>query len=756
MRHESLEAFSDWEVLGYESAAEMMRQLVEQSKPSLRKRFGYPELKRRPAVYANAELHLDYETYSEIDLTKVGAHKYAEHQSTEILCAAYAFGDDEPQMWFPDEPCPPEIAEHIERGGEIHAWNANFERLITMYVAHLKYGWPLPDLRQYRCVMVRAMAMNMPARLDQAAPAFGLPIRKDDAGSRIMKQLCKPRTPTKKIRDLRFTPDNAPEKFKILYDYCLQDVRVEQGVGHRVVKLLPSEQELWFIDQTINDRGIMVDMDLVAKAEKICNDEKTALEVELKQVTEGEVGSIGAVKQLKAFIVRHGFEIADCAKEQLEAFLGRDDIPDNVRRAVEIRLEAGKASIAKLLAFTLRVCADGKIKGSLQFHGATQTGRWAARGVQLQNLPKPDMSLKTDVLLAIKCIKDGWSREDISSFFGPPITVVADCLRGMLCAPDGRVLWSRDLTGIEARMLPWLAGADEAIDAFFEFDKGTGADNYKVAAAQIYNIPISEVTKDQRQVGKVAVLALGFGGGAAAFAKMAKVYRLDLATIYDIVFGVATPMNREKAVDGWKARGTKSGIRKKAWLTAEMIKLAWREANHEIVQFWYDLENAAINAVENPGKSFKAGEHITFKKSGSFLRCKLPSGRSIYYPYPRVEWRMTPWGKQKAVLLFKAIDSFTRKWKEQEFYGGKSSENVTQASARDVMANAIMLTEAAGYENVLSVHDEGVAETDEDFGSEEEFHELFTTPPVWALPNGNRRGLPIAASGWIAERYKKE
>jgi DNA polymerase len=762
MRHEALDKFADWEVLGFESATDMMRELGIATTPSLRERFGYAPIRRRTVLHRAAELHLDWETYSEADLTKVGAHKYAQHKSSEILCAAYAFGNEEPQLWFPDEPCPQDIIDHVASGGEIHAWNANFERLMWKYVAGPKYGWPVPELRQYRCIMVRAMAMNMPAKLDHAAPAFGLPIRKDTAGSRIMLQLCKPRKPTKKIPGTRFTPENAPEKFKIMYDYCLQDVRVEQGVGERAIKLIAREQELWFIDQEINDRGIMVDMDLVAKAERICNEEKEALEAEMRMVTDMRVNTLGAVKQLKEFVNLRleeelvGITIESCDKETLESLLGRDDIPVDVRRAVSIRLEAGKASIAKLAAFTLRVCDDGTIKGSLQYHGATQTGRWAARGVQLQNLPKPDIHLNTDVHLAIKCIKDGWSRADIAAFFGPPISVVADCLRGMLMARPGRVLRSRDLTGIEARMLPWLAGAHDAIAAFFEFDRGTGADNYKVAAAQIYNIPVSEVTKDQRQVGKVAVLALGFGGGAAAFAKMAKVYRLDLATIYDIVYGIATPDNRLKAVEGWKARGSKSGIRKKAWLTAEMIKLAWREANHEIVQFWYDLEEAAINAVENPGKKFMAGEFITFNMTGSFLRCKLPSGRSIFYPYARVEWRVTPWGSRKPTLIFKSIDSFTRKWAEQDFYGGKASENVTQAAARDVMANAIIVTENAGYENVLSVHDEGVAETDEDFGSEDEFHELFTTPPAWALPKGNRLGLPIAASGWSDDRYKKE
>ncbi|RRC35880.1 hypothetical protein EIA11_24615, partial [Escherichia coli] len=169
MRHEALDKFADWEVLGYDSAADMMREMGIDVPPSLRERFGYGPVTRRTAIHKPAELHLDWETYSEIDLPDVGAHKYAEHKSTEILCAAYAFGDDEPQLWFPDEPCPQDIVDHVKAGGEVHAWNANFERLIWLYVAGPKYGWPVPDLRQYRCIMVRAMAMNMPAKLEHAA-----------------------------------------------------------------------------------------------------------------------------------------------------------------------------------------------------------------------------------------------------------------------------------------------------------------------------------------------------------------------------------------------------------------------------------------------------------------------------------------------------------------------------------------------------------------------------------------------------------
>ncbi len=695
-------------------------------------------------------LHLDYETYSEEDLIKAGAHKYAMHESTELLNAGWAFDDDEPVLWIPGMPCPPEIVEHVINGGMVAAWNANFERLMWQYVAGPKYGWLVPKLEQYDCIMVRAMAMNMPGKLENAAPAFGLPIRKDDVGARTMKQLCKPRKTTKKNPDRRFTREKYPEKFAILDHYVLQDVRVEQGIYKRAIRLIPSERALWLLDQKINDRGIMVDMELVEKARLIVEAEKDALNIEMQNVTDFAVLTCDAVKQIKAFIVGRGFDIKGVDKDALTNLLARDDLPPEVRRCTEIRLEAGKASVAKLDAFARRICTDGTIKGTLQFHGAKQTGRWAARGVQVQNFPRP--SPDTDILLVIEDILNPLTsnREWIATMHGPPVSIISDILRGILKARPGRKLFSRDLSGIEARVLPWLAGAEDALEAFRTFDAGEGYDNYCHAAARIYNVPVEQITKAQRQVGKVAVLALGFGGGASAFASMAKIYRVDLDAIFETVWGVTTLLNREKAEDGWKSRGCKSGIRKRAWLAAEMIKLAWRDANPDIVQFWYDLENAAINAIENPGQTFKAGEYITYRKSGSFLRCKLPSGRSIFYPYARIEWITTPWGKQKKEIIFKSEDGFTRKWSEQKFYGGFGSENVTQAVARDVMVVGLLAAEAGGYETLITIHDEDVAECDEALGSEEEFHELFVTPAPWAP------GLPVTATGWLDERYKKE
>jgi DNA polymerase len=348
--------------------------------------------------------------------------------------------------------------------------------------------------------------------------------------------------------------------------------------------------------------------------------------------------------------------------------------------------------------------------------------------------------------------------------WGSPMQAVADCLRGCIAARPGNTLRSVDLTGIEARVNPWLAGAEDVLQAFRDFDtiigldkKGKpirlGPDAYCVAAAQIYNVDVSEIdNKDpRRQVGKVAVLALGFGGGAGAFASMAKIYKVDLEAIYFSVITFCGDAMLKMAEDAWKERGSKSGMRKFAWIGSEIVKLLWRAANPDVVQFWKDLENAAVLAIQNPGRTFEAGEHIKYRKSGSFLRCILPSGRSIWYPYAEVEWKPTPWGTNKATLFYKAVDGKTNKWKRHHLYGGKQGENVTQSAARDVCAEGIVRHHDAGYQPIMSVHDENVADDPVGFGSDEEFLDLMVKPPSWT--GGT---LPIAATGWNDFRYKKD
>jgi DNA polymerase bacteriophage-type len=697
-------------------------------------------------------LHLDYETFSEVNLLKTGTHPYAMHKSTDVNCLGWAFNKEEPTLWIPGMPIPKSVRRHIESDGAIFAWNAMFERLITKYVMVKKYGWPEPAIEQYYCVMVMAMAMGLPGKLDKAAPAVGIDLRKDPVGHRAMMRLCKPRKPTKSDPSLRFTRDKYKAMFEAQDAYCLQDVRVEQGILDRVVLLKKSEQAFWWRDQHIQDRGCRVDVALVGKSYALIEKELKNLNARMRRVTGEMVSTVNATKQLVDWLKAGGVAWPENTnpsvdKDNVERLLMRDDLSDEQREAIEIRKEAAKTSTAKLERALSQLCRDGTVKGQLQFHGAG-TGRDGARGLQLQNLPRP--SKNTVVKEAIADILNDYDLDLIRTFHGNPMQVIADILRGIIIAKKGKKLWTRDLSQIEARMTFYLAGQHDKVQAFRDYDAKIGPDIYIIAAAGIYGMPASTIgDKDERrQVGKVSSLALGFLGGAGAFGSMAKLYRLDLDPLFDTAWHLIDDEQRDRALKGWKERGRSSGMKKRHWLAAEAVKLKWREENPEVVDYAKALEQAAIEAMIRPGETIWAGL-IGYRKTGSWLRCILPSGRSLFYAFPRLTNVKTPWGTTRKGIRFWAQDGVTKQWREFAMYPGLNIQNVVQAASRDVMFEAVERCEDAGYLNILRIHDEGVFETDEDEGDDDEFHALFVQPPAWAP------GLPIAADGWTGKRYRK-
>lgn len=310
-----------------------------------------------------------------------------------------------------------------------------------------------------------------------------------------------------------------------------------------------------------------------------------------------------------------------------------------------------------------------------------------------------------------------------------------------------RVLRSSDFSNIEGRKIAWLAGQGDKLDAFRAFDAGTGPDLYLVQAAAIYNVSVP-AAYPYRQIGKVGELSLGFQGGPRAFAKMAKNYGVRIAEQYEGIWANSAEDFKDAALVAWDDRGRKTGMSEKAWLASEVIKLAWRAKNHRIAAYWKEVEDAAIKAIRQDGEIIHAGK-VRFRKVGSFLFCLLPSGRALTYPYPRLKEKETPWGEKRQQMVYKSIDQFTKKWGDKTAYGGLLVENITQASARDIMAEAMLRVDAAGYNVVLTVHDEIITEDDETFGSMAEFNALMTEVPSWAT------GLPISVGGWCGKRYRK-
>ncbi len=338
-------------------------------------------------------------------------------------------------------------------------------------------------------------------------------------------------------------------------------------------------------------------------------------------------------------------------------------------------------------------------------------------------------------------------RNSIDMFYGSPLGILADCLRGFLIASPGHDLIGADFSAIEARVLAWLADETSVLERF----RGDGK-VYEFAASNIYRIPMEQITKYQRQIGKVSELAFGFGGGVRAIQKMAKNYDVRMAPALPGLWKAATSDQRDSAIKYWDSKGKDFGISKEEFLASEITKLSWRKTRPKTVAYWSSLENASKLAVANPGKICTVGpigREIKYKAAGSFLWCLLPSKRALCYPYPRVETIQTPWGEPKQSLTYMSEDSTTRKWERHKAYGGLLCENVTQAVARDLLAEAMLRLEQKTYPVVMHVHDEVVCEVPEGLGSVKELESITCELPIWA------NGLPIAAEGWRGKRFQK-
>jgi DNA polymerase len=658
----------------------------------------------------------DFETYSAVDLKARGLHVYATDKTTGIHYFSYGSTADDIKTWLEGEPFPDEMAAHLDAGGILTAWNAAFEHHLWNECAVRRYGWPKLRIEQVQCSMAEAYAMGLPGSLENAAPALGVEQRKDALGKRVMLQLAQP-----KADGTFWTRAQAPEKFEQLRRYNRQDVRTELAVRERTMRLSAYEQRVWLLDQKINSAGVRVDLPAIDKAIALVEVEKKRLNAEMLRVTGGVVGACTEVQLLVKWIRSQGVEMTGLAKaDVLDALEG--DLPPQVEAALRLRREAAKSSTAKLVAMKERASSDGRVRGGFQYHGAG-TGRWAHRGIQPGNMPRGNLK-PHEVEDAIAHLHD---RTYIDVMYGQPLDVISSCLRGMLVPEPGKDLVAMDFSQIEARVLPWLAGQESVLQIF-----RTTGNIYEHAAAGIYHVPMESVTKAQRMIGKVSVLALGFGGGRGAFQSMARVYNVKVP---------------DSEVDE--------------------IKVAWRNAHPAIVQYWYDLEDAAINAVMRGGKHTAGakGREVTYVKSGSFLWCKLPSGRVLCYPYPEIRQVETPWGAQKDALTYMTVlDDTTRKtakllpdpnakgsWQRTSTYGGSLSNNCTQGVARDLLAHAMLTLEDRGFPIVMHIHDEVVAEiaTTCDDSTLEQIEKLMAATPPWAS------GLPVAAEGFRAARYRK-
>lgn len=636
------------------------------------------------------QISIDFETYSEADLRAIGAYNYAAHPSTEVLCMGWAIDDEEPQLWTPDQPFPDRLIDGIEAGAELWAWNAGFERAVwEQTLARTHKGWFIvPRSGQWNDTAALAAILALPRALGKCAAVLGLDEQKSDTGRYLIQKLCKPYRGERR-RDQHLLDE--------LYAYCRQDVITEREVKRYVQQYNPmnvTEREVWLLDQTINWRGLGIDTDRARDAIEIIYKIGEQLTDNVKHITDGQLDGVGSRAQVMAWAKSRGYRLEGYDKNAVMNALADPALPDDVRQVLEVRRTLGKASTSKYQAMLNLAGEDGRARGLFWYHGA-QTGRWAGRGFQPQNLPRPAFD-DTDNCIELFQHRDP---ELIEALYGDPMAALSSALRGMIVPAKGHRLIVSDFSAIEARVLAWLADEQGPLDVF-----RNGGDIYCHAATGIYGRTITPKDKEERQIGKVAVLALGYQGGVGAFQTMAKAYRVEVSD--------------EKADD---------------------IKVKWRKAHKMIVRFWYALEEAAMNAVAYPGTLFKAGR-VKFKVEGDFLFAKLPSGRRLAYYKPSV---------QNGSLHFLSTNGRTGQWCRNETYGGKLAENVTQAVARDLLAGAMLRLENAQYQVVLTCHDEIICELPIGQGSLGQMEELMCELPVWA------EGLPMSAEGFECERYRK-
>ena len=669
------------------------------------------------------KLYIDFETRSTIDLRNVGAWRYAEDPTTQIICLALKADNKEPLIWFPKWVTDsfPEIKPRqtiMDKGiitllalaEEIHAHNCEFERSIWLNIMCNRYGFKDLDLEKCYCTAAKAAMHALPRNLEDACVIMGADVKKDQEGRKLMLKMCKPRKPRKKekLEDPNWHTKTYwyedPKDIIRLAEYCKQDVEAEAALDSRLADLPASERKVYILDQQINQRGFQIDTLSAGLFLKELERKESKLLEAFRELTDYQVDS---PRQVTNFINWAGIrgEYLENLQAATVAAAVKEVKDKKVKKALQIRQSMSKASTKKLDKMRASACSDGRIRGTFLYYGAS-TGRWSGKGVQPQNLPRPFKHVDK----ALDFLHKDPGMLDI--MYGT-FNAASNCLRSMIFAKEGCVLVIRDFSAIESRVLAWLAGEEHIIQAYKE---NTGI--YELNAAAIYGVPYEEVTSEQRQVGKVAELALGYQGGVSAFAQMAKVYGLS--------------MSSEQA---------------------EFIKGGWRESRPATQRLWFQINKMAMNAIMDPGQVYSYRK-ISATAHAGFLKVRLPSGRILYYKQPAVTKKMQPWGKEGTVISFFGVDGYTRKWQKIFTYGGKLVENIVQGIARDLLAEA--MNKCQNYEAtrdriVMTVHDEIVLEVPE---AEAEValntcKDIMAVMPAWA------EGLPMKSSGEISRRYKK-
>ena len=720
-------------------------------------------------------LYLDFETFSEADLKKVGSYAYAEHPTTEVLICTYAFDDEPVQVW--------DCTDGSDMPGDLHralrrlvkpnsrikmVWHNGglFDRLI------MKHCWSF-DIPVSNTIdtMIWAFRHALPGSLDALCEVLGVSAdnAKDKRGKALIQRFSKPTPKNYKIR--RYTAETHPDEWALFIKYAVSDITAMREVFHKLPRWGNSEFEdrVLELDQLINDRGFKVDVALAEAAIEAVEKHKAQLQEEAQRRYGGSLTGKDFLPILRELAPAH--RIHNAQKSTLNDLLADDDLPDDARAIIEMRLGAASTASTKYNPLLLGRSSDDRRRGCIQYGGAKRTLRFAGKGFQPQNLARGyyhDEELDKGISALLK--GRAHRRFDVAK-------LTASTVRSCIIPEAGYKFVVADYSNVEGRGLAWLAGEDDLIEVFVN-----GVDVYKKLASTVFNVAYEDVTKDQRQISKAMVLGLGYAGGVGAFVTFAKNLGLDLNDMTNTLAGTfpghiwaATARGYEWARIQEAKRPPRPGekddrpsyiLDKKVWRTCDALKRMYREANPAIVQFWRDIEDAAMAAIRNPGKEFTAGPRgVKFsrnvetdnngnKVAGWWLRMTLPSGRVMSYPGVglSVSKETDEDGKvsTNVRIKYQGENQLTRQWGFQYTYSGKLVENCTQALCRDLLANALLNVEANGYPIVLHVHDEVICEVpDTPEYTVSELERLMCELPDWA------EGFPLVAEGQELKRYAK-
>lgn len=678
-------------------------------------------------------LWYDTETFSPVDI-KRGLAKYA--TEVEVIIATWAVDDGPVQAWdMTAGPPPGDLLEAAAFCDQVRAHNAQFDECVTA-ASHPELSALLAG--KWYCTMAQALRHGLPGGLDKLCQVMRVDEGKLD-GREFINTFCK------LVKGKRNTRHSHPAEWARGLEYAKQDIAAMRAVSKKMPTWndTPRELALWDLDQRINRRGIAVDVAFAEAAVRATKAEQDRLKAATREATDDMVLAATQRDRLLAYLfVEHGVELPDLKADTIERRLNDPELPEYVKDLLRIRQQSTKSSTAKYKRL-LESQVEGRLYYTLQYRGAQRTGRWAGRLFQPHNLPRPTMKFH-QVEMAIDAFLTGTETLVLDDI----MAAASSSLRSVLVAPPGKKLVIADYKNIEGRKLAWIAGEDWKIQAFRDFDAGHGPDIYVASYAKSFDLEHGEVSKGQRQIGKVQELALGYEGGVGAYAAMAATYRLDLHDLARAAlptFSAEVRKDAEGVYEWAKRKGRTLGLDRDVYVACEGLKRLWREAHPATVQLWADVQNAAVAAVQNPGTAFPAGR-LAFDRRGNWLRMRLPSGRYLLYPNPKITWH-----GERPSLSYASWNVYRKAWCHEPTYGGKLVENACQASAADVMVEGMFAAEPEGYEIDLTVHDELVCETpDSPEFTAARLEQLLSKGADWTA------GLPLAAGGYETYRYRKE